>query len=117
MIPPKLTWMKKIEGNGTENETDPCFFGGEKYLAMYLASTIVYPKEARENGIQGTVYTSFVVHTDGSIQEVCVLKSPHESLSKESARVIQNIPRWMPGTQNGKPIRVRYRIPIKFTIA
>jgi periplasmic protein TonB len=93
----------------------PEFPGGELALRRWIANNIRYPKIAAEKGIQGKVYINFVVEKDGSISGVRVLKSVEASLDKEALRVIVSLPRWSPGLQGGKPVRVSYNVPINFT--
>jgi len=98
-------------------EVDPQFPGGESAMIKFIQENVTYPELSREMGEQGTVYVQFVVNTDGSIQNVRVLKGVSELLDKEAVRVIKKMPNWSPGKQNGEPIRVRYQIPIRFSIA
>ena len=73
--------------------------------------------ESAENGIQGRVTLSFVVERDGSIAQIEVMRSPAEELSKESIRVVQTMPKWKPGKQRGKAVRVKYVLPITFRLS
>ncbi|MBK6525428.1 MAG: energy transducer TonB [Crocinitomicaceae bacterium] len=98
-------------------EVDPAFPGGEAAMIKFIQQNVVYPELSREMGEQGTVYVQFVVNSDGSIQDVVVLKGVSEQLNKEAVRVVKKMPNWSPGEQAGKKVRVRYQIPIKFTIA
>jgi protein TonB len=98
-------------------EVDPAFPGGEAAMVQFIQKNVVYPELSREMGEQGTVYVQFVVNSDGSIQDVVVLKGVSEQLNKEAVRVVKKMPNWSPGEQAGKKVRVRYQIPIKFTIA
>lgn len=97
-------------------EEMPEFPGGEKALHQYLASTIQYPVIAQENGIQGRVYVKFVVNTDGSITDVEIARGVDPSLDKEALRVVKNMPKWKPGRQRNKPVRVSYTVPINFVL-
>ncbi|MBK9191323.1 MAG: energy transducer TonB [Crocinitomicaceae bacterium] len=98
-------------------EVDPAFPGGESAMIKFIQENVTYPELSREMGEQGTVYVQFVVHTDGSIQNVKVLKGVSELLDREAVRVIKKMPNWSPGKQDGEPVRVRYQIPINFRIA
>lgn len=89
---------------------------GMKGLMAFLSRNIKYPVKAEENGIQGRVICSFVVGTDGSISDVKVENSVDPSLDKEAIRVIKSMPKWIPGTQKGKPVRVRYTMPVTFRL-
>lgn len=97
-------------------EQMPSFKGGDEALLNFLNLNVHYPIEAEENGIQGRVVCSFVVERDGSITEVKVTKSADPSLDKEAVRVLQSMPKWIPGTQNGKPVRVKYTTPVTFRL-
>ncbi len=93
------------------------FPGGEKELFKYLAENLHYPTRAREVGLQGTVALSFVVNKDGSISEVTILKDAvGAGCGKEAQRVIANMPKWTPGEANGRAVRVRFTIPVKFAL-
>ncbi len=97
-------------------ETMPQFPGGESKLFRFLSQNIRYPAYARENGIMGAVYVTFVVEEDGTLNNIDVIKSPHKSLSEEALRVVQLMPKWIPGMQDGKIVKVRYNLPINFTL-
>lgn len=107
----KATDEKQIFSNP---ETMPQFPGGTKALAKYLSTKIKYPQEARKAGAQGRVILSFIVGADGSISNVKTLKSVHPALDAEAIRVIKAMPKWTPGRQNGKNVRVKYTIPVNF---
>ena len=99
-----------------DHETMPQFPGGPTGLIKYLSERLVYPKLAEKNGIQGRVITSFVVNKDGSITDVKVVKSVDSLLDKEAVRVVSLMPKWIPGTLNGKAVRVKYHIPVTFRL-
>ncbi|MBL7826812.1 MAG: TonB family protein [Saprospiraceae bacterium] len=94
----------------------PSFPGGEKELFKYLSKNIIYPAIARENNIQGTVVLSFVVGRDGSVAEVSVLKDLGGGCTKEALRVVTTMPKWIPGESNGKTVKVRYTLPVRFVL-
>ena len=98
-------------------EQMPSFPGGQGALMNYLNSNIKYPVIAEENGIQGRVVVQFVVGEDGSISNVHVVKSVDPSLDKEAVRVVKNMPRWIPGKQNGQSVTVRYTLPVTFRLS
>ena len=98
-------------------EEQPEFPGGQNALMAYIKKTLRYPAFAAENGIQGRVTLSFVVERDGSIAQIEVMRSPAEELSKESIRVVQTMPKWKPGKQRGKAVRVKYVLPITFHLS
>ena len=97
-------------------EQMPSFPGGNKALFDYLSENIKYPILAEENGIQGCVIVTFVVEKDASITEAKVVKSVHPSLDKEALRVVKGMPKWIPGVQNGVPVRTKYTIPVTFKL-
>jgi protein TonB len=86
-------------------------------LMKYLHDKIKYPSIAQENGIQGRVICTFVVNKDGSIVDIKVVRSVDAALDKEAIRVIENMPKWRPGKQAGKPVRVKYTLPVVFRLA
>ena len=90
--------------------------GGQAGLMKYLSSNIKYPTIAQENGTQGRVTVQFVVNQDGSIVDVKVLRGVDPYLDKEAIRVISSMPKWIPGKQRGKPVRVKYTVPVMFRL-
>ena len=97
-------------------ESMPEFSGGESELYKYLADNIKYPRMAQEAGIFGTVYVSFVVEKDGSVTDVKVLRGIGGGCDEEAVRLAKNMPRWTPGKQRGKAVRVTFNMRIKFTL-
>ena len=97
-------------------EEMPEFPGGQGALLQYLSKSIKYPVIAHENGIHGRVSCSFVVEKDGSVTDVQVLRGVDPSLDKEAIRVITAMPKWKPGKQRGKPVRVKYTVPVTFRL-
>ena len=98
-------------------ESMPEVPGGQQALFKYLADNVKYPVIAQETGIQGRVICQFVVNKDGSIVDVVAVRSSGEpSLDKEAIRVIQSMPKWKPGKQRGKPVRVKYTVPVNFRL-
>jgi protein TonB len=97
-------------------EEMPSFSGGETNLYKYLHDNIKYPEEAKELGIQGRVYVTFVVETDGSITDIKVVRGIGGGCDEEAVRVVKFMPRWTPGKQRGVPVRVQFNLPIKFTL-
>jgi len=98
-------------------ENMPEFPGGMQALMKYLQENINYPRISRENGSQGRSFIAFVVNTDGSIQDVEVMKSSSDVyLDKEAVRVVTGMPKWNPGKQNGKAVRVRFTLPVTFRL-
>ena len=97
-------------------EEMPKFPGGEKALMDYVSNNVKYPEEAKNKNIAGRVFVSFVVEKDGSIGEVKVLRGIGGGCDEEAVRVIKGMPKWKPGMQKGKPVRVSYQIPIYFKL-
>ncbi|MDD2381283.1 MAG: energy transducer TonB [Mariniphaga sp.] len=97
-------------------EEMPEFPGGEAALRQFIANAIKYPVIAQENGIQGRVYVQFVVNTDGSITDARIARGVDPSIDKEALRVVNTLPKWKPGKQRGKPVRVSYTVPINFVL-
>lgn len=85
-------------------------------LNEYLSKNIRYPAIAQETGIQGRVICQFVVYEDGSIKDVKVVRSVSPELDREAVRVIENMPKWTPGNQRGRAVKVRYTLPINFKL-
>ncbi len=96
--------------------TNASFPGGDEACMMWLQGNIKYPAVCQENGIQGRVTVSFIVGTDGAITEVEVVRSPDEHLSMEALRVVKSMPKWIPATYEGKPVRSRYNLPVMFRL-
>lgn len=97
-------------------ETDPEFPGGVEAMMKFLADNIVYPQEAKDNKIEGRVIVTFVVEKDGSISSIRVLRDIGGGCGAEVVRVVKLMPKWKPGMQNGKPVRVQYNLPVQFTM-
>ncbi|HEY3369902.1 MAG TPA: energy transducer TonB [Prolixibacteraceae bacterium] len=97
-------------------EEMPEFPGGDAALRAFLAQSVKYPTIAQENGIQGKVYVNFVVDKDGGISNVKIARGVDPALDKEAIRVVNSLPKWKPGKQGGKPVRVSYTVPINFIL-
>ena len=97
-------------------EEMPQYPGGPQALFEFLSQNVQYPKEAAKAGIHGRVIVTFVVEKDGSICESKVVKSVDPSLDAEALRVINAMPNWKPGKQNGKEVRVKYTVPVAFML-
>jgi protein TonB len=98
-------------------EESPEFPGGMKELLKYMKENVQYPEEAIEKGIEGRVWCQFTVKTDGSIDNIVVLKSIHKSLDEEAIRVIKNMPKWKPGKNyKGEVQDCKYTIPFPFKL-
>lgn len=117
MGPPAATQEEGDEGEVFEIvEQNPMFPGGNEELMKWLSKNLKYPASAQENGIQGRVLVQFVVNKDGSIVEPKVLRSVDPALDKEALRVVSTMPKWQPGKQRGKTVRVRFTLPVTFRI-
>ncbi|NQX98007.1 MAG: TonB family protein [Flavobacteriales bacterium] len=97
-------------------EKMPEFPGGMKEMYMFLAKNIYYPREAKEQNIQGKVYVNFVVGKNGVLRDVKIIRGIHKSLDDEALRVIRIMPKWEPGIQRGKKVAVSYNLPISFKL-
>ena len=97
-------------------EEMPAFPGGEAKLMEYVAKNVKYPQIARETGVQGRVYVNFVVEPDGSVSNVSVLRGIGGGCDEEAVRVVKNMPKWKPGKQRGKAVRVSYMLPVNFKL-
>ncbi len=97
-------------------EEMPEFPGGELALRKFIAQSIKYPVIAQENGIQGKVYVNFVVDRDGSVTNAKIARGVDPSLDKEAMRVVNSLPKWKPGKQRGKAVKVSYTVPINFVL-
>ncbi len=98
-------------------EKMPAYPGGDEALFRFIYENVSYPPEARERGIQGKVILRFVVTSDGSVEDVTVVRGIDPLLDAEAVRVMSLLPDWTPGTQGGKPVNVWYSVPISFTLS
>ncbi len=105
-----------VEKPYTFVEQMPEFPGGEDEMRKYLSKTMVYPAIAQENGVTGTVFVTFVVGANGAITKAKIVRGFDKSCEEEALRVINKMPPWKPGRQNGKPVYVQYTVPIKFQL-
>ena len=99
-----------------EDQAQPEFPGGMGELMKYLQKNIKYPPVCQDQGIQGRVVVQFVVNSDGSIVDPVVIKSVNPHLDKEALRVVSSMPKWKPGEQRGKKVRVRFTLPVSFRL-
>ena len=97
-------------------ENQPEFPGGMSELYVFLQKNVKYPPIAKESGIQGRVFVNFVVERNGSISNVKVLRGIGGGCDEEAIRVVKSMPKWKPGKQRGKAVRVSFNLPIKFTL-
>ena len=121
-LPPAAVYVPKPPVTNTEEavfdfaEIQPSFKGGQSAMMQFLSENIRYPSIAIEQEQAGRVICSFVVEKDGSITDIHVLRGVSPSLDKEAIRVIESMPGWTPGLQNGVPVRVKLTLPIIFRL-
>ena len=97
-------------------EKMPMFPGGDEALLKYLGKNIKYTRMAQDRGVQGTCIIEFVVNKDGSVVDPVVLRKLDPDLDNNALEVVKKMPRWQPGLQRGKPVRVKYRLPVAFRL-
>lgn len=97
-------------------EVDPSFPGGTAALYKLIAESVKYPEGARSNGVSGKVYVRFVINQKGEVENASVYRGVDPLLDREAVRVIESLPRWNPGTQRGKPVKVWFTLPINFQL-
>ncbi|MAO01689.1 MAG: hypothetical protein CMD05_02000 [Flavobacteriales bacterium] len=97
-------------------ENMPEFPGGDLGLMKYIQKNVRYPAIAKEYNITGKVYISFIVDKQGSVTNVKVVRGVDKNLDEEAVRVVKSLPKYKPGKQRGKPVRVMFTIPINFTL-
>lgn len=95
-------------------DEDPEFPGGEEAMRKFIEDNLQYPRLAAENGISGKVYVTFVIDTDGTVLKPRLLRDIGGGCGTEAIRIIKLMPKWKPGKQNGKPVRVQYNLPVVF---
>lgn len=108
--------VKDQEQIFTVVEKMPSFLGGPVDLFNFLSKNIKYPSEARKNKVKGRVYVSFVVEKNGSLSNIKVLRGIGSGCNEEAIRVVKSMPKWNPGKQRGKIVRVQYNLPIRFPL-
>ena len=97
-------------------EQMPQFPGGFQKMNEFIEENMQYPKKCAEKGVYGRVIVAFVVERSGQLSNIRVVKSVHPALDKEALRIVKLMPRWIPGEQNGVTVRVKYIIPIRFSV-
>lgn len=97
-------------------EVMPQYPGGQIAMMKYIMENMKYPEQAMKEGIQGRVTVRFIVEKDGSISNVSPIHPVHPLLDKEAIRVVKSMPKWSPGKQHGKPVRVQLIVPIMFKL-
>ena len=106
----------KTEKVYTEVDEHPEFPGGMQGMIDYLSTNIHYPPEAKEQGIEGRVFINFIVEKDGSVDSAKILRGIGGGCDEEALRVVSEMPEWTPGKVGGKPVRVSFNLPVKFTL-
>jgi TonB family protein len=97
-------------------EVPATFPGGQEALAAFMVKEVKYPKKARRDGVQGQVVVAFIVDKDGSVTDVQVARGVDPLLDAEAVRAVQAMPKWTPGTMNGRPVKVKYTLPVRFKL-
>lgn len=116
-IPPPVPEIKVQQEPITEfPDVEPQFPGGEEAMQHFFVNTLQYPETSVENNEQGKVYVEFVVEVDGNITNIRILRGVSRDLDREAKRIIRAMPQWKPGEKDGKKVRTRMRLPIKFTL-
>ena len=115
--------QQPVSNNNTDDdvvfsvvEQEPEYPGGEEAMYKFLSDNLVYPKAAREKGIQGKVIVEFVVEKNGKISKVKAVKSVSPELDAEAISVISKMPKWKPGVLRGEKVRSTFRLPINFQL-
>jgi TonB family protein len=116
--PQKKKVVKKVDNDKVFDvvEEMPRFPGGDEAMMQFIANNVKYPEEASKKGKQGRVVVTFIVNEDGSISESKVVKSVDPELDAEAIRVVNAMPKWTPGKQNGHVVRVKFTIPVTFRL-
>ena len=95
----------------------PEFPGGEDEMMKFVQDNVVYPQQAKDAGVEGRVFVNFIVETDGSVSDVKVLRGIGHGCDEAAVEVVQSMPKWKPGFQNGEAVRVRYMLPVSFQLS
>ena len=118
VIPYRPDYVEPVDENKVYDvvEEMPSFPDGDKAMHEYLRKNIQYSDEMEESCVQGRVIISFVVEKDGSLTDFKVVKSVDPAYDKEALRVVKSMPKWIPGSQNGVKVRVKYLVPVTFRL-
>jgi TonB family protein len=92
------------------------YIGGVTELYKFIGQTLVYPKDAMRNDIQGVVYVSFIIDTDGSVTNAKIIKSIEKQLDDEALRIVNEMPKWKPGKFEGKLVKTEFALPVNFKL-
>jgi protein TonB len=106
---------KRVEAFPTPEEM-PAFPGGEEKCNQYIKDNLKYPQEAITNEIEGKVWVNFIIDKDGTINNISVIRGLSKECDAEAIRIIQNMPKWLPGKTNGIPVATKLNLPIRFTL-
>ena len=102
--------------NSNENIIDPVYPGGLSEMSAFLSENLVYPEKSQKKRVEGRVLLSFIIEKNGSISHVTVEEGLDKKCNKEAIRVVKLMPNWTPGTKDGKPVRVMFKLPIRFSL-
>lgn len=97
-------------------EVQPEFPGGMDSMYAFIQKNLIYPEKAKAEGIEGRVFITFTIEKDGSVSNVKILRGIGGGCDEAAKEVIEKMPKWKPGTQRGKPVRVQFNLPIKFEL-
>ncbi len=97
-------------------EQKPEFIGGPQAMMKFISKNVNYPSICRDNGVQGRVFVSFIIDEEGNVTNVELEKGKNKHLDKEAIRVIKKMPKWKPGKQRGKAVKVKYTIPVNYKL-
>lgn len=111
-----LTNIPQEEKIYTKVDKMPEYKGGDKELIKFIINNVTYPEDSKSKNIQGKVFISFIVNTDGSLSDYNVEKSVNKELDDEALRVVKLMPVWIPGNEKGKPVKVKMQLPIEFRL-
>jgi protein TonB len=112
----EMTDIKKKTYNVVELDQKPEYVGGDEALREFLGNNLVYPDHAKQIGLEGKVYVTFVIDEFGNVTQIAVPREIGGGLDEEAVRVMKMMPRWKPGKQAGHPVRVSYQLPIVFSL-
>lgn len=97
-------------------EVQPEFPGGMDSMYAFIQKNLIYPEKAKAEGIEGRVFITFTIEKDGSVSNVKILRGIGGGCDEAAKEVVEKMPKWEPGTQRGKPVRVQFNLPIKFEL-
>jgi periplasmic protein TonB len=118
-------FLQQAEAHGIEKRDSvytnvdqlPEFPGGNEALKNFVINEVVYPAEAKKEGIQGKVFISFTVNKKGAVTDATIIRGVHNLLDKEALRVIEEMPEWTPGKHKGEIVSVRFTVPVQFALS